>query len=153
MIYPAAAVANVFIETAAENGFFFTNLKLQKMVYFAHGWYLAFTDSPLISEDVQSWKYGPVIQALYNDLRHYGASPITHRIDIDVAVGKNSEDWNFIRAVYRKYAPFSPAQLVAMTHRPGSPWDQFGAGQDDFQIIPNEAIKGYFKKMIPANEQ
>lgn len=148
MAYSALAVANVFIDIAANNGFYLTNLKLQKLVYFAHGWYLAFTDSPLITDDVQSWQFGPVIQNLYNALRHYGANPITKKIPIDSNVIPQSEDWNFIYSVYNKYALFSPAQLVALTHEPGSPWEQFGAGQNDFQVIPVDAIKNYFKARI-----
>lgn len=148
MCYSAVAVANAFIDIAAENGFYLTNLKLQKLVYFAHGWYLAFTDKPLISEDVQSWQYGPIIHDLYNSLKHYGSRPITKKILTDQYIVQGSEDWNFIKSVYSKYAMFSPAQLVALTHEPGSPWEQFGAGQNCFQIIPVEAIKSYFKARV-----
>ena len=148
MSYSAIAVANAFIDIAAENGFYLTNLKLQKLVYFAHGWYSAFTDKPLITDEVQSWQYGPVIQSLYNALRHYGARPITKKIHSDQTITQGLEDWNFIHSVYRKYAMFSPAQLVALTHEAGSPWEQFGAGQNSFQIIPVEAIKKYFKALV-----
>ena len=148
MYYSAIAVANAFIDIAAENGFYLTNLKLQKLVYFAHGWYSAFTDKPLITDEVQSWQYGPVIQNLYNALRHYGAKPIIKKIQSDQFIAPASEDFAFIRSVYRKYAMFSPAQLVALTHEPGSPWEQFGAGQNSFQVIPWEAIKSYFKVRV-----
>lgn len=148
MSYSAAAVANAFIDIAANNGFYLTNLKLQKLVYFAHGWYLAFTDTPLIDDEVQSWKYGPVIQSLYYELKHYGSDPITKKIPTDKNIAYESEDWNFICSVYRKYSIFSPAQLIAMTHEPGSPWEQFGAGKNDFQVIPQEKIKKYFKEMM-----
>lgn len=148
MAYSALAVANVFIDTAADNGFYLTNLKLQKLVYFAHGWYLAFTNTPLITDDVQSWQFGPVIPNLYNALRHYGANPITKKIPTASEVPPGGEDWNFICSVYRKYAMFSPAQLVALTHEPDSPWEQFGAGKNDFQVIPQSVIMDYFKARI-----
>ena len=148
MSYSAASVANAFIDIAVDNGFYLTNLKLQKLVYFAHGWYLAFTDTPLIDDDVQSWKYGPVIQSLHNDLKHYGLKPITKKIPTDENVVYKSEDWDFICSVYRKYSIFSPAQLIAMTHEPDSPWEQFGAGENDFQVISQDEIKKYFKAMM-----
>ena len=148
MAYPAAAIANAFIDMAFEQGFFLTNLKLQKMVYFAHGWHLALTDQPLIVEEIQSWQYGPVVQLLYNDLRQYGANPVTEKIRTTVEVIQDSEIWNFLHTIYEKYSVFSPYQLIAMTHEPGSPWNQFGAGQNDFEVIPNDAIKIYFKKML-----
>ena len=148
MSYSAASVANAFIDIAVDNGFYLTNLKLQKLVYFAHGWYLAFTNTPLINDEVQSWKYGPVIQALHDDLKHYGLKPITKKIPTDKNIVYKSEDWDFLCSVYRKYSIFSPAQLIAMTHEPGSPWEQFGAGENDFQVISQEEIKKYFKAMI-----
>ena len=79
MCYSAIAVANAFIDIAADNGFYLTNLKLQKLVYFAHGWYLAFADAPLITDEIQSWRYGPVIHNLYSALRHYGSRPINKK--------------------------------------------------------------------------
>ena len=92
--------------------FFLTNLKLQKFVYFAHGWYSAFTDKTLIADEVQSWQYGPVIQNLYNALRHYGAKPIIKKIQSDKSIDPASEDFAFIRSVYRKYAMLSPCNLL-----------------------------------------
>lgn len=148
MSYPVETIANVFIDIAADNGMYLTNLKLQKLIYFAHGWYLAFTDNPLITDDVQSWKYGPVIQKLYELLKHYGAKPVTKKLSCNIVIDRGSEDWNFILSVYKKYVIFSPAQLIAMTHEPGSPWDQFGAGEIDYQVISMDAIKEYFKARV-----
>lgn len=148
MSYFAATIANAFIDIAIDNGFYLTNIKLQKLVYFAHGWYLAFTGTPLIDDDVQSWKYGPVIQSLHYELKHYGTDPITKKIHTDENIVYKSEDWNFLCSVYRKYSIFSPAQLIAMTHEHGSPWEQFGAGKKDFQVIPQQEIKNYFKAMM-----
>jgi uncharacterized phage-associated protein len=62
MPYPAAAIANEFIKVAKRNGVLLTPMKLQKLVYFAHGWYLALLGKPLINEPVEAWKFGPVIQ-------------------------------------------------------------------------------------------
>lgn len=36
MSYSAKAIANAFIDIAYNHGFYFTNLKLQKLVFFAH---------------------------------------------------------------------------------------------------------------------
>jgi uncharacterized phage-associated protein len=107
MSYSVATVANAFIDIVANNGFYLTNLKLQKLVYFAHGWYLAFTDTPLIDDEVQSWKYGPVIQSLHYELKHYGSGHITKKIPTDKNIVYESEDWNFLCSVYHKYSIFS----------------------------------------------
>jgi uncharacterized phage-associated protein len=40
-------------------------MKLQKLVYYAQAWSLAWTDTPLFNEDIQAWAKGPVVPALY----------------------------------------------------------------------------------------
>ncbi len=62
MAFAARQVANWFIERAAQEGEYLTQLKLQKLVYMAHGWNLALLGKPLISENIEAWKWGPVIR-------------------------------------------------------------------------------------------
>ena len=47
----AKTVANEFLRLAREEGSTVTNMKLQKLVYIAEGWYLALYDLPLYRED------------------------------------------------------------------------------------------------------
>ncbi|QLH42366.1 MAG: DUF4065 domain-containing protein [Coxiellaceae bacterium] len=47
-------------------------MKLAKLIYVAHGWSLALNDVPLIDEAVQAWKFGPVIESVYHEFKHFG---------------------------------------------------------------------------------
>ena len=47
-------------------------MKVQKLVYFAHGWHLGITKKPLINEQVEAWPYGAVIPSLYDYLKQWG---------------------------------------------------------------------------------
>ena len=51
----------------------FTPMKLIKMVYITHGWFMARygADKPLIKEPIEAWKYGPVIQILHKKYKIY----------------------------------------------------------------------------------
>ena len=71
--YRSLAVANWFIENLSK----ITPLKLQKLIYFAHGWHLAIRDQPLIDELVEAWEYGPVIPNVYHEFKVFGNQPIT----------------------------------------------------------------------------
>ena len=42
-----------------------SNMKLQKLVYYAQGFALAITGKPLFQEDIEAWEHGPVAPALY----------------------------------------------------------------------------------------
>ena len=73
------AVANYFLDIAERDGKTLNPMKLQKLVYIAHGWHLAIRRRPLIRESVEAWKYGPVIADLYHEFKKFGNMPITER--------------------------------------------------------------------------
>ena len=64
MRYKALAIANYYIDKANVEDTPLDHLRLQKLVYLAHGWHLAIHGRPLIEESVEAWKYGPVIADL-----------------------------------------------------------------------------------------
>src|ERR1700676_3931940 len=77
--HSALAVANWFLARAAADGKSLDPMKLQKLIYFAHGWSLALTDIPLIEEHPEAWDYGPVIPSVYHEFKLFGRKPITER--------------------------------------------------------------------------
>ena len=42
-----------------------TAMKLQKLVYYAEAWNLAWDGEPLFSENFEAWANGPVVPELY----------------------------------------------------------------------------------------
>jgi uncharacterized phage-associated protein len=172
MTVDALAVANEFIDLAVKRGEKLTPMKLQKLVYYAHGWWLGRKGVPLLDEAVQAWSYGPVIRTIYNAFRHCGADEIEGK-GIDW-IQPDGGDWrkvkfvtpslddgrlepkaaaelrSFLAAVYDIYGAYSAAQLSALTHAPGSPWDQVKKAYEPapipkYETIPTEAIKGFFR--------
>ena len=75
MPHKAVAIANEFLlqPGAAET---VTQMKLQKLCYFAHGWNLAINGNPLISDAPQAWNYGPVYRDLYEHTKYFGKEPV-----------------------------------------------------------------------------
>src|SRR5256885_15287234 len=70
------SIANYFIQRGIDSNKSVTPMKLQKLIYFAHGWYWAIKNEPLIDESVEAWKYGPVIPSVYHAFKHYGTDSI-----------------------------------------------------------------------------
>jgi uncharacterized phage-associated protein len=68
VINSAIAVANWFIEQNRIAPSDLTHLKIQKMLYFAQGWHLAYFDVPLFEDPIEAWKYGPVVRPVYRAL-------------------------------------------------------------------------------------
>jgi uncharacterized phage-associated protein len=68
-------VANYFLKRQEpEVGDLMTNLKLQKLVYYAQGFYLAMMDSPLFNEPIEAWEHGPVCVPLYHEYKNFGSN-------------------------------------------------------------------------------
>ena len=146
MPYSAATIANKFLSLADHDGKLLTNMQLQKLVYIAHGYYLAIIGKPLLYDEVKAWQWGPVIIDLYESLRKYGAGNVTERIPVqDVELDPMAE--RIIEKVWKAYGKFSGFRLSAITHKEGSPWDrtwrdwQYGA-------IPDELIAEYYRRLL-----
>jgi len=80
-MYSALTIANFFVRKGLLEKITVSPMKLQKLIYFAHGWHLAFFDKPLIKEDIQAWAYGPVIPAIYHIYKNYGNTTIKEEMD------------------------------------------------------------------------
>jgi uncharacterized phage-associated protein len=120
-------------------------MKIQKLVYLAHGWNLALHGSPLIKQDVEAWPYGPVIRSLYDQFKKYRASPITEKAY--APEGTEPLDGNakrLVEAVWSKYRPYSAIQLSMFTHEPGYAWDLTIKDRGPYSTIPNEIIRDEF---------
>ena len=72
----ALEIADEFIRRSGNTK---TNMQIQKMVYIAHGYMLGAYGRPLISENVEAWKWGPVIPSLYRRFKKYGSDLITSK--------------------------------------------------------------------------
>lgn len=150
--YPSQSIANAFLAKAKENGMVLTNMQVQKLVYFAHGFYLAFKDEPLIKDEIKAWNFGPVIPPLYNALKHHGNGVVSEPIDgYDVPPATDEFTCALITKVFSLYGHISGARLSAATHKEGSPWEKIYKDAK-FSGIPNDLIRSYFKGLLrPAS--
>ncbi len=153
MSYSALAVANAFIELSQRDNIPLTNMKLQKLVYFAHGFALALNQDGLFREPVHAFQWGPVIPDLYSAVKHYGSDPITGKIQLppgEPAIDLSDENCpaaRLIKMVWTKYGRFSAAQLSTITHKPNTPWSQVW-NDTEYGIIPNDLIRYHYKDLI-----
>lgn len=156
MAYDAKAVANCFLDLANTKREKLSLMKLQKLIYFAHGWYLAITEKPLINERVEAWKYGPIIPSIYHEFKRFGNNPITsHATSLDLEncclfEPHIPKEDSFVRSLIHKiwdvYGGLTATQLSNMTHLPKTPWMQIWGlnGVPKGTDIDDNLIKQYF---------
>lgn len=97
-----------------------TNMKMQKLVYYCQGFYLAFHNHPLFPEPLEAWEHGPVCPLLYQRLKQYGANPIPVNGE-SYADNLQEAEQRVIADVYGVYGQFAAWRLREMTHQ-DPPW-------------------------------
>lgn len=128
MTYTPAQIANTFLaKYGASEGI--SHMKLQKLVYCVHGWWLAYHNNSLLSEKPQVWQYGPVFPSLYHGLKIFGTAPIKEPVKISpfspeapMVDGKDNDTMQLIDWVWSRYGHLSAMALSDMTHKDGTAW-------------------------------
>jgi uncharacterized phage-associated protein len=159
VIFDPAQIANYLIERQPN----LTPMALQKLIYIAHGYYLAAMGKPLLDETVEAWQWGPVIPSLYHKLKAFGSAPVTSRLkgedgEMDAGETEDSNVNALLDKVLQEYGSIPAYKLMAITHLPDGPWQtvveeckkNYG-GLPKSKEIDNEIIRQYYKQRIAAN--
>lgn len=134
-----------------------TQLKLQKLVYLCFADYLCDTGKKLFLDKIYAFKYGPVVETVYEKYKEYGYKSIEEETtDID---SKNiaempaksrilfAEDGTgkilSIEKTLKKYGNLSATELVRLTHKQNSPWSR--TNKTTYSPIKLATIKEYHK--------
>lgn len=129
-----------------------TPMQILKLVYIAHGWMLGIVGDPLIRQDVEAWKYGPVVPEVYHRYKPFGGFPIV------MSTREQDElppdQLALVAAVERVYRRFNGLQLSTMTHQPGSPWHITVQkyGKDANAVIRNELIRRHYRSLLARRQ-
>ena len=128
-----------------ETGELISNLKLQKLLYYSQGCWVALNGSahPLFRDKIYAWKHGPVVKTVYNHFAvHEGnALPSSGRPQLRADIAP------FLDEIYRVFGKFSAWKLREMTHRE-PPWkDNYKPDINDIEI-PLTDLESYFSKHV-----
>ena len=138
----AHEIARYFVSLVDEEvGDSISNLKLQKLLYYAQGGFLAVYDRPLFPEAIRAWEHGPVVPQVYHEYKQFGAGPIPfERVDLERYSPEIREVLDEVDSVYGQ---FTAAKLRAMTHSE-PPWRDTPLND----IITHETLKEFFKTLV-----
>ena len=169
--YSAKAVANFFLDLARENDSRISALKVQELVYIAHGWHLAIHDRPLVVDEYpEAWLFGPVFPSLYHEFQEFGRDPIrkpatdieftgcceiageetcfrtiTPRIRND-----DTEVQPLLRQIWDVYGDYCATELSNLTHAIGTPWHKVKLRVPPAlrnAQIPNKEIREHYLRL------
>jgi uncharacterized phage-associated protein len=136
-------VARYFLaQIDEEAGDLISNMKLQKLVYYAQGVNLALHNQPLFPESLEAWTYGPVVPELFYTYKSYKTGAITPPRDMDFSI-YDAQTRELLDEVYAVFGQFSAWKLSNMTHEE-LPVQDTPAGQK----ISSQALRDYFKTQL-----
>ncbi len=150
MAYKSLDIAKTLILMAQEDGGRggerLTNLKLQKLLYYAQGYHLAALGTLLFEDAIEAWMYGPVVPTCYEHYQKYGSKSLP--MLQGRSYGRLDEiDDRIVRQVYNSLVAYSAIGLMQMTHTE-SPWlDTNPKGHGI--VISTTKMNDYFKPKYP----
>lgn len=124
-----------------------TPMQLLKLVYIAHGYMLAKHGVPLINESVEAWQYGPVVRSVYQAVRDFRSSPVTH-VPCAPQVVFDQNEQAVMQEVARIYGRADGITLSTATHQPGTPWSVTWNNHGQNAVISNDMIEGFYRWIL-----
>ena len=118
--------------------------KLQKLVYFAYGWYYAYFDKPMFEGEFYAKNQCPAMRGLYKRFESFGGN----FIEVDVKPQYMDADTELLLdSVWKAYMPYSDVELNLITQIHPQWRDAFDSYEWDAVISP-EAVRDYFKRRL-----
>jgi uncharacterized phage-associated protein len=133
----ASILAKYLIASCSGNGKTITNLKLQKLLYYAQAWQLALHNKALFNDRIEAWVHGPVVPTVFREYRDFKWDPLP----VDQSRPEpNNEVRSHIAEVLAAYGKFDATQLEQLTHSE-DPWKEARKGIPGDMASTNEISK------------
>lgn len=134
--------------------------KLQKLCYYAQGWFLALYGRPLFKGKFRAWAHGPVNRKLWNEFREisYDKIPASEFKSPDRNLKLTpftKEEREFLKRVWATYGKYSGVELEILTHQE-TPWLEQREGLHTFEnsdrVISEESMKSYYRTLYEQGD-
>ncbi|TCK65777.1 type II toxin-antitoxin system antitoxin SocA domain-containing protein [Curtobacterium sp. PhB136] len=143
-MHTALDVAKWFLAWADAEDAELSNLKLQKLLYYAQGQHLGRTGEPLFSDEIEAWGHGPVVPAVYRAFKAFGAAPIEPEGVLRSFDWSNYSDvQQHLANVWLTYGVYSAWALRDKTHRE-APWVEAFNADERNAVIGQDALRSFF---------
>lgn len=127
-----------------------TPLALQKILYYAQGFYKAFFGRFLFEDDCQAWVHGPVYVNIYEKYKEFKSANIFVDIDYDIEDIIADEKREILDVVIKYFGYYNGKALEKMSHYE-TPWMNARKGllptENSNNKINKEDIKDYFERV------
>lgn len=156
--YDARGIANFILDRGLAHNIGVTNMAMNKVLFFAHAWFLGTANRPLVIQTFEAWQHGPVVQDIYHAFKKFGDNAITERarrldrltaqyVVCEVQIG--GSDIAPLTDVVDFYIQIPALELRDMSHEAGGPWHRvwnYEGKSNPGMVIPNELIREHYNR-------
>ncbi len=142
--HTAREIADYFLASVdPDSGDNLSNLKLQKLVYYAQAFHLAINDGePLFDDTIEAWANGPVVPSLFHEFKAHESGAIPRPESVDLS-RFDAETREILDEVWNVYGQFSAWRLRDMTNEE-PPWREARPSRP----ISQESLRNYFRTLV-----
>jgi uncharacterized phage-associated protein len=130
-----------------------TNLKLQKLVYYAQAWSVALLNRPLFDEAVEAWAHGPVVESVYQEYKEFGFGvlPRSRRRPRFAP-----QELTILEDVLAVYGEHSAKFLENLTHEEEpwrAAWGDRAPTSRSRHRIPVSGMRRYYRRLYESRDE
>jgi uncharacterized phage-associated protein len=155
----ARAIANFILDEFDPVRNEISNKKINKLIYYSHGFSLLRTSSPLVKNHIEAWVHGPVVRVVYDAFKQFDFRPITGRAQyFNYVTGLEEKvpyetmsllHRNLTKKVVEHFVQLSADELEEMTHSQPGPWAKIWNTPETLRgfrsRIPDSDIHAHFR--------
>jgi uncharacterized phage-associated protein len=128
---------------------YLTEIRLQKLLYYAQAWFLVFNEAPLFDTRIEAWAHGPTIAEIHKKYSHIGPAGIPPEKEFGERLTEAEKEFLFeIWDTYKKYSAWSLRDMATKE----APWIQArgkcGPADRCDNEVTHESLKSYFDKLL-----
>ena len=168
IVHESTTIARYILERHQKKRIPFMGItKLIKLVYIAHGYYLAKYKKPLINDSIEAWHYGPALRDLYRAIKDAEREKSKYRYASDYDAADEILDYKdtnllgyevenvktlsteakeIIDKVIKDCFDYDAIELTGITHSDYTPWYltvAMGGSR-----IDDKLIQGYYEDLL-----
>jgi uncharacterized phage-associated protein len=147
----SSEIAKAILDRAQEKSISITPLKLQKLMYYCQGYFLAAYGERMFDENVKAWQHGPVVESVYHQYKVFGSLQIPHTPGVSFT-SLSEQTQNMIDYILDSLGAFGAWALRNKTHNE-APWiSSYNAAHAGNVDITDAKMTDFFTLEL-ANEQ
>lgn len=140
----ALEIAEYFVRKFEELESSITQLKLQKLIYYAQGIGFGRYGVKLIDEPLLAWRHGPVVRSVYDKYRDLGKAPLSSMPEMKIEnLEANEVVINILEETIALYGIYDAWVLRTKTHNE-RPWLETPRDHE----ITDEKMNSFFKNLL-----